>query len=151
MTDKLSLAHGMSHRFAVTAGAHDLGSWSKVAGLSVKWDVAEYRRGNSDQVVRFAAIPRYEQVKLSRAADAAGTAAVQTWLADVQARGGVPEEGAVEMSTSGGIPVAVWNLREMFPVGWQISEFDATSSKVAVETLTIVHGGFLAPGQQASR
>lgn len=144
-----ALLHGMAHRFAVTAGARDLGAWSKVSGLAVKWDVAEYRRGSSDHVDRFAAIPRFDPIRLSRAADSAGTAAVQVWLNEVQARGGVPEEGAVEMLTSAGVPVATWTLREMFPAGWQISDFDATTGKVAMETLTIVHNGFLTSAQRA--
>lgn len=143
-----ALLHGMAHRFAVTAGSRDLGAWSKVSGLAVKWDVAEYRRGDSGHVDRFAGIPRFEEVKLSRAADSAGTTAVQAWLDEVHAHGGVPEEGAVEMLTSAGLPVATWTLHGMFPRAWQISEFDATTGRVAMETLTIVHNGFLAGAQR---
>ena len=57
--------------------------------------------------------------------------------------GGVPEEGAVEVLTSAGTPVISWTLREMFPIGWQISDFDASASNVAMETLVIVYSGFL--------
>lgn len=144
-----ALLHGMAHRFVVSAGSRDLGAWSKVSGLAVKWDVADYRRGSSDQVDLFAAIPRFEQLKLSRAADTTGTGAVQEWLNEVHARGGVPEEGAVEMLTSAGESVASWTLHQMFPAGWQISEFDARSGTVAMETLTIVHSGFLTSARKA--
>ena len=33
-------------------GMFALGSWSKVSGLAVKWDLAEYRIGNSDEIGR---------------------------------------------------------------------------------------------------
>ncbi|MGX7826180.1 phage tail protein [Actinokineospora sp. 24-640] len=148
--NKLVLAHGMAHRFVVTAGSRELGSWSKVAGLSVKWDLAEYRVGHSDQYFKFAGVPKFDRLKLSRAADVTGTPAVQKWLDEVQFSGGVPEEGAVQMLTSAGQPVISWTLREMFPIAWQISEFDASAGKVAMETLEIVYSGFLNGKQNGS-
>ena len=144
----MTLAHGMAHRFVVTAGSRELGSWSKVAGLSVTWDLAEYRVGNSDQYFKYAGVPKFGRLKLSRAADSGGTGAVMTWLDEVQSSGGVPEEGAVQMLTSAGEPAVVWTLREMFPIAWQITEFDASAGKVAMETLEIVYSGFLAAGTQ---
>lgn len=144
----LPLAHGMAHRFVVTAGSRNLGAWSKVAGLSVQWDLAEHRVGSSDLYYKFAGLPKFEKLKLSRAAEPAGTQAVQTWLNEVHASGGVPEEGAVEMLTSAGEPVISWTLREMFPAGWQISEFDASAGRVAMETLVIVYSGFLTAAQR---
>lgn len=144
----MTLAHGMAHRFVVTAGSRELGAWSKVAGLSVTWDLAEYRVGHSDQYFKYAGVPKFGRLKLSRAADAAGTGAVMSWLDEVQSSGGVPEEGAVQMLTSAGDPAVVWTLREMFPIAWQITEFDASTGKVAMETLEIVYSGFLTAGTQ---
>ena len=39
---------GMANRFTVVIdnGDYDLGSWSQVDGLDVKWDMAEYRAGD---------------------------------------------------------------------------------------------------------
>jgi phage tail-like protein len=145
------LALAMSHRFIVTAGTRSLGSWTKVSGLSVDWDLAEYRVGDSDQYFKYAAIPKYGKLKISRAAEETGTIAVQEWLAEVKTSGGTPEEGSVGLLTSGGAEVAVWTLREMFPISWSISDFDASTSKVAVETLQIVYSGFLAPGSRYGR
>lgn len=142
---------GMAHRFVVTAGGRNLGAWSKVSGLSVKWDLAEHRVGDSDQYFKYAGVPKFDRLKLARAAESAGTSSVQEWLAEVKSSGGTPEEGSVQMQTSAGLPVVTWSLHEMFPVSWQISEFDAGSSKVAVETLEIVYFGFLAPGGKGGR
>ncbi|MFI6025460.1 phage tail protein [Amycolatopsis magusensis] len=141
----------MAHRFVVSAGSRDLGAWSKVSGLSVKWDLAEHWVGDSDQYFKYAGVPKFERLKLSRAAERAGTGAVKAWLEEVKSSGGTPEEGAIAMLTSSGDSVTSWTLREMFPVAWQISEFDAGASKVAVETLEIVYSGFLAPGSNLIR
>jgi phage tail-like protein len=139
---------GMAHKFVVTAGVYNLGTWSKVSGLSVKWDLAEHRIGNSDQYFKFAGIPKFERLKLSRAADGS-TETVKTWLSThVLASGGTPDEGSVQVFTPAGIAVVTWDLHEMFPIAWQISEFDASASKVAVETLEIVHAGFLPTGRR---
>jgi phage tail-like protein len=139
---------GMAHRFVVVAGSRNLGSWSKVSGLSVKWDVADHRIGDSDQYFKFAGVPKFEKLKLSRAAEASGTNSVKAWLEEVNTSGGVPEEGAIEMMTSGGESIISWTLKEMFPVSWQITEFDASASKVATETLEIIYAGFLTNGMR---
>lgn len=141
----------MAHRFLLTAGSRSLGSWTKVSGLSVKWDLADHRVGDSDQYFKYAAVPKYDQLKISRAAEETGTAAVQEWLAEVKTSGGIPEEGGISILTSSGAPVAVWTLREMFPISWSISDFDASTSKVAVETLEIVYSGFVAPAARFGR
>lgn len=139
---------GMAHKFVLTAGSFSLGAWSKVAGLSVKWDLAEHRIGNSDQYFKYAGIPKFDRLKLSRAAEQAGTTAVKTWLEKVSTTGGEPEEGSMKMLTPAGAALTTWTLQAMFPISWQISEFDASASKVAIETLEIVYSGFLTTGRR---
>ncbi len=39
--------------------------------------------------------------------------------------------------------VSTWELRQVIPVKWSVSAFEATSSKVAIETLELAHLGFL--------
>jgi phage tail-like protein len=139
---------GMAHKFVLTAGSFSLGAWSKVAGLSVKWDLAEHRIGNSDQYFKYAGIPKFDRLKLSRAAEQAGTTAVKAWLEKVSTSGGEPEEGSMKMLTPAGTALTTWTLQAMFPISWQISEFDASASKVAIETLEIVYSGFLTTGRK---
>ncbi len=146
----LGASLGMAHKFVLTAGSFSLGAWSKVAGLSVKWDLAEHRIGNSDEYFKYAGIPKFDKLKLSRAAEQAGTTAVKTWLEKVSSSGGTPEEGSMKMLTPSGLPLSTWTLHAMFPIAWQISEFDASASKVAIETLEIVYSGFLTTGKRYS-
>lgn len=138
---------GMSHKFVVTVGLFALGSWSKVSGLAVKWDLAEYRVGNSDEYFKFAGVPKFERLKVSRAAALGSSTMVKQWLESSAQSGGTPMEGHVVL-TSAGLPVAQWTLQAMFPIAWSISEFDSSSSKVAMETLEIAYSGFLATGNR---
>src|SRR2546428_5314391 len=84
---------GMSHKFVVTVGLFVLGSWSKVSGLAVKWDLAEYRVGNSDEYFKFAGVPKFERLKLSRAAALSSSTMVQQWLETSAQSGGAPSGG----------------------------------------------------------
>jgi phage tail-like protein len=133
---------GMAHKFVLTAGSSNLGAWSKVSGLAVKWDLAEHRIGNSDQYFKYAGVPKFDRLKLSRAAEQSGTTAVKAWLEKVVSTGGTPESGSMKMLNPAGTMITTWTLKEMFPIAWQISEFDASASKVAIETLEIVYAGF---------
>jgi hypothetical protein len=42
-----------------------------------------------------------------------------------------------------GRPVITWDLKEFFPIGWSVSDFDSTAGRPAVETLELAHSGFL--------
>ncbi|OLR92867.1 phage tail protein [Actinokineospora bangkokensis] len=133
----------MTHRFVVRIdhGVYDLGTWSKVTGLTVRWEKLVHRAGNDikEQVVPGAAT--YETIKLVRAA-CTDSATVQRWLA-VTSRKFTPLSGAVEMLDFTGMTVLSWELKSFFPIGWSISDFDSGSAKPAMETLELAHSGFL--------
>jgi phage tail-like protein len=133
---------GMAHKFILTAGSTGLGAWTKVSGLAVTWDLAEYRVGNSDSYYKYGGIPKFSKLKLQRALDTTAANATKTWLTEVQTTGGRPSEGSLKMCNSAGRSFFEWKLKELFPSSWSISEFDAGSSKVLVETLELVYGGF---------
>lgn len=135
----------VSHRFQVTAGPFDLGTWSKLSGLQVTFDLAEHRIGGADTYYKYAGIPKFEKLKLSRAADQAATKLVWGWIDAVHQTGGQPSTGNVSVLNSAGGAVMDWTLQEMFPMQWNVSDFDASAGKVVIETLTIVYSGFLTP------
>ena len=139
---------GIANKFVLTVGAAGLGAWTKVSGLSVKWDLAELRVGNDDAYYKFGAIPKYDRLKLQRALDSTAAGKTKTWLAEVQKTGGKPTGGSLKMLNPAGRQVFMWTLREVFPAGWSISEFDASASKVLLETLELVYAGFLEDGQK---
>src|SRR2546430_7291320 len=121
---------GMSHRFVVSVGMFVLGAWSKVSGLAVKWDLAEYRVGNSDEYFKFAGVPRFERLKLSRAAALGTSTMVRQWLETSAQNGGAPMGGHLVLNAAG-LPVAEWTLRSMVPVYRSGSHFTSRTPDVA--------------------
>ena len=145
------IALGLANRFSLTVdspAAVNLGSWNKVEGLDVKFDVAEYRAGdNGNDRWYFPGNSQYQTVKLTRSV-CDDTKKVMQWLADT-AKGSdkIPTNMAViELygSDSSKPPVMKWNLRSAFASHWNIGGgFEAGASRVVLETLEIVHMGFL--------
>ena len=135
----------LAYRFAVTADncEVDLGSWSKVTGLDVTWDLAEYRSGDHANSFRRQLRASFNDgtVTLSRAASDE-SALVQEWLAQLA----LSHETAtldITLIDGSGEPVTSWELTGVVPLNWQISAFDAGQSKVATETLVLAHEGFV--------
>lgn len=138
---------GLSNRFVVSMAGmkkFDLGSWSKADGLDVTWDVAEYRMGDGgNDRLYFPGNTKYTNVKLSRAVSEE-YAKTKEWL-DSTSFNWAPFEGKIELFTSNGNEpaVATWTLRDVMPSKWNVATFDAGASQVAIETLELVHRGFL--------
>ena len=135
---------GMGHHFSVVVDnpTFDLGTWSKVSGLQVSWNPCEYRVG--DQGNQFWVIPgttKYSHIKLSRAACVESNI-VQLWLSQTSTDP-TPLTGVISLVTQMGIPIVAWQLNDFFPIGWSITDFDASQGRAAIETLELVHGGFL--------
>ncbi|RZU51559.1 phage tail-like protein [Krasilnikovia cinnamomea] len=135
---------GMANRFTVKIdnGGYDLGSWSQVDGLDVKWDLAEYRAGDAgNQRWYFPANTHYSVVKLTRAASAESQQ-VRNWL-DSTSFTWEPQTGVVTLRDSTGAEITSWDLKHVMPLRWSISGFEAGASRVATETLELHHMGFL--------
>lgn len=133
----------MSHRFRVVidSSKYDLGSWTKASGLSVSWAPHPYRWGENTYTHILPGAKKYSNIKLSRGA-CSDSATVQEWLAQVT-KSFEPLCGVVMMTDFLGMPVLSWELREFFPIGWSIAEFDSGAARPAVEVLELAHSGFL--------
>jgi phage tail-like protein len=134
---------GMSHRYVIEIDRteYQLGAWTKAAGLGVKWQKHVYRAGRSTIETVAPGNITYTDVSLSRAVGP-DSATVQQWLASVTLHR-KPLSGAICLVDFLGLPVVTWELREFFPVGWKLTEFDSTGSRPAIETLELTHSGFL--------
>jgi phage tail-like protein len=57
----------------------------------------------------------------------------------------VPDGGTavITLFHSDGTPVMTWSLRSVYPSKWSGPELDASTAGIAMETLQIVHEGFL--------
>jgi phage tail-like protein len=135
----------MTHHFIVVVDnpMYDLGTWSKVQGLKVSWNQCEHRTGDmGNQSWSLPGTTKYERIKLSRAA-CPDSQVVQQWLA-ATSFSPTPLSGTIMLLDVGGMPLVHWQLNEFFPVAWSIVDFDSDQGKPAIETLELVHGGFLA-------
>ncbi|MDT4991162.1 MAG: hypothetical protein QOE51_1513 [Actinoplanes sp.] len=135
---------GMANRFTVKIhnGEYDLGSWSQVDGLDVKWDMAEYRAGDAgNERWYFPANTHYSLVRLTRAASAESKL-VRKWLSSTSFKY-APQAATVALHDSAGDLVVDWELKQVMPVRWSVTGFEAGASRVATETLELNHRGFL--------
>jgi phage tail-like protein len=143
LTDTSSI--GLANRFVVSMSGksdYDLGSWSKAEGLDVAWDIAEYRMGDGgNDRLYFPGNTKYTNVKLIRGVSEE-TQKVKDWLNKNSWEMDV-FEGSIQLFTTAAKKVTEWTLRDVMPAKWSITSFDAGASQVAMETLELVHRGFL--------
>jgi phage tail-like protein len=132
-----------SYHFTVTAygGAHDLGSWSKVSGLDVSWDIAEYRSGGAANVSRwfFPGHPKYGTVKLSRSSSGEADLVI-VWLQDIAVTGNSATL-VITLFDEVGEPVVRWQLDNVLPRKYTVGGFNAEGTDVAIESLVLSHEG----------
>lgn len=136
--------NGLSHKFVVRIddSDYDLGSWTKATGLSVSWDVCQYRSGdNHNAVWIYPGMSKYETIKLTRQA-CIDSVVVQTWLSKTS-KEPQPLTGAIALVNFMGLTIVTWELRQFFPIGWSIADFDAGTGHAVMETLSLAHTGFL--------
>ncbi|HVS06194.1 MAG TPA: phage tail protein [Candidatus Dormibacteraeota bacterium] len=136
-------AHAQSLRFRVKIdGQGDLGNWSKCDGLSVEYDVFEYKEGGENGFVhRIPGRVKYQNVKLTRPVNK-DTSKVANWMATLKV---AVKRQTAEISAldTEGHAIATWNLEGVFPVKWNGPSLDIGANQVATETLELAHNGFL--------
>ncbi len=134
---------GLVLRFQVEIDGHGtLGIWTKCEGLQVEYDVHEYREGGQNNFVhRIPGRAKYQNVKLTRPVDK-NSAKVAEWLASLQ-RSVKRHTAKISLLDSDGDNVATWSLGGCFPMRWTLPTLDVAGNQVAVETLELVHNGFL--------
>jgi phage tail-like protein len=141
---------GLVNRFTVKIDGqanYNLGSWYKVDGLEVTWDVPDARVGDQVNFRYFApANTKYGPVRLSRAANKDDSVKVQQWLNETQSAHQVGNVATITLHDSNTATVLDWELRNVMPAKWSITTFDAGGSAVAVEILELQHEGFLEVG-----
>lgn len=145
---RMSPALGLAFRFVVKVDGLELGAWQSCTGLSVDFKPAELKSGGHYTGPRF--LPgetTYPRVVLRRAAVKGDSEKVQTWLRD-HARAwleGSTVEGSgatISLYDAHNELVMWWQLESARPAAWKGPDLDAVTSKVALETLELVHEGF---------
>ena len=145
-------ALGLTMRFRVRVDDVDLGGWSTCTGLAV--DFTSHPVPSGGDYGTQTVLPdrvEYAPVTLRRAMVRAESAQVQAWLASVvddwyggsDALSGSGRTARIVLLDAATAEVASWSLRDVRPRGWRGPDLDANGHGVALETLQLVHQGFL--------
>src|SRR4051794_23098402 len=122
-------------------GIGDLGDWQKCEGLSVEYDVFEYREGGENSYVhRLPGRAKYQNIKLTRPIDP-NSSLVTTWFGKVL-KEKVRSTAWIRVLDAAGKQVVQWNVVDAWPVRWTGPTLDVTASQTALEVLEIAHNGF---------
>lgn len=134
---------GLGLRFHVVIDGKDsLGDWTKCEGLSVEFDVYEYKEGGVNEFIhRLPGRAKYQNLKLTRTVNKT-TADVVAWLA--KTKPDVERTSAkVAVLDEGGNEIASWSFRSVYPLRWSGPTLDVGQNQVATEVLELCHSGFL--------
>jgi phage tail-like protein len=134
--------------FEVSIDGHDLGHWSKVDGLAVKFELAEYRAGDGDNYRWIEpAYTTYQNVKLGRMTTLKHTKLIMDWIQSTafnSKKVTAAIRGYPFWHNKRDSSLAVqWTLTGVLPVSWTGPQFDSQSGNVAMEILELAHEGFL--------
>ena len=134
--------YGLTLRFEVTIDHKvDLGNWTKCEGLTVEWELQEYREGGlNDYVHRLPGRRKFQNIKLTRPIDADSRKVAQ-WISEVEG----PAAGhtaQIAVLDAAGEAVVVWDVIDVWPTRWTGPTMDVNGKDIAFETLELAHNGF---------
>lgn len=135
----MAYPHGR-FRYKVEIDGLKAGGFSEVTGFDAPVDVMEYREDDMVQTpMKIPSLKKYGNITLKQGL--ADSVVFYEWIAE-----GV--SGAVQRKTititlldEEETPAASWQVINAWPTKYTASDFNATSSEVAIETLEIAHEG----------
>ncbi len=153
-SDKL----GLDMRFDVVIDGFELGSWSTCKGLKVAFEYDKVKELGEHTTNHL--IPKfvnYQNVVLQRAIARDDWAKTKGWLEltvaapwilgeNVPGVSGIPagpSSATITLKDAYLDEVASWTLEEAMPAAWTGPTLNASGKMVALETLELIHEGFL--------
>lgn len=129
-------------RFKVTIDSQlSLGDWTKCEGLTVEWDVHEYKEGGVNAWVwRLPGRAKFQNIKLTRPVTKS-TADVAKWLSTVKPAMS-RTTAKIAVMDAAGEEVASWSVAGVYPVRWTGPTLDVGQNQAATEVLELSHIGF---------
>ncbi len=119
-------------------GLISLGTWTKVDGLGMEYQVTEYREGGVNGYMHKIIGPaKFTNLRLSRPVDITSPL-LMTWLMSNQVAI-KPQTMAVTAMTAAGDNITTWSLIGVVPVKWTGPSLDIMSNAVSTETLEVAY------------
>jgi phage tail-like protein len=149
-TDQIATPVGLAMRFEVVVGGLPLGHWSACRGLQADFSPHRFReQGNQTYEQILYGEIKYSAITLERAMTMKDSAVLQAWLRYtldawiVDPAPYVGNNATIALLDRSGSLVTKWELRRVYPSKWIGPTLSAKDNAVAVETLELVHEGFL--------
>lgn len=134
---------GLAMRFDVTVDGIDLGSWSSCKGLSMTFKHHKITELGVHETTQFVPMSvEFTKVTLQRAMVAGDWNKTRAWLSEMS-DSFTGSTASITLRDARQGEVATWTLQNVFPAGWKGPQLDASGKQVALESLEIVHEGFL--------
>ena len=119
-------------------GLISLGTWTKVEGLGMEYQVTEYREGGVNGYMHKIIGPaKFTNLRLSRPVDVTSPL-LMTWLAMNQVAI-KPQTMAVTAMAANGDNITTWSLVGVVPVKWTGPSLDIMSNAISTETLEVAY------------
>jgi len=129
--------HGF--RYVVELEGLTVGGFSKVKGLARETKFETFREGGvNDFEHKLASLTSYGNLVLERGLIASP---LWDWHEEVVAGQITRRKITVALRDEAGAEVWRWHVDAAFPVKWSVSDFDAVSSQVVVESVEFAHHG----------
>ncbi|WP_372365485.1 phage tail protein [Candidatus Uabimicrobium sp. HlEnr_7] len=129
----------MAFRFVVEFDEIILGGFSEVSGLSRETEVETIREGGNNLFeYKLPKGTKYSDLVLKRGVI---DTEIWTWYDKVVTGKIQKQNGCICLLNSSGERAMEWNIIDAYPVKWEGPQFNASSSAVATESLTLVHHG----------
>lgn len=128
-------------RFVVLLDQVQHGGFSKVRGLQRETKVESFREGGVNDFERkLITVTTYPNLILER-----GLVDPYLWAWHQAAIEGLVQRRTVTVTLRDerGRDAMNWTAHEAFPVKWSVSDFDAASGQVSIETVELAHHGLL--------
>ena len=126
-------------------GLIPLGIWSKIEGLSLEYDVFEYKEGGVNNYTHKLIGPvKYGNVRLSRPVDS-NSALVQMWIQSSLLKV-VKHSMSIEACNAAGETITSWSLIGVVPLKWSGPSLDVFGNQIATETIEIAFQEILGLG-----
>jgi phage tail-like protein len=127
--------------FHVTLPGCDPAFFKSVSGLKYEMETVSYRElGQNATTYQLFNGTKWSNVTLKQGftKDSALLNWRDEWLDPTQASRATVTITLLDTALT---PQKTWNLHRAFPVKWEISEFDASKSELAIETIELAHEG----------
>lgn len=114
--------------------------FKSVGGLKIEIETVQVREGGQNATTfQLVGATKYSNIVLKRGFTKDST--IITWINSWVGRAGIRSGGTITLLDTALNPKAEWTFYRGIPVKWDVSEFDASKSELAIETLEIAHEG----------